>query len=79
MITSIWEDLKREFSYGSIVTRLIIINATVFVVINLANIFLSIGGASGHFTDVLHFFCISSDLWVRSDAPLGDLFSYVFA
>jgi len=66
MITSLWDDLKREFSYGNMVTRLIIINCAVFVVINLAKIILN--GFSGFgndspFTDFLHLFCLSSDPW----------------
>jgi len=36
MFTSIWEDVKREFSSGNMVTRLIIINVAVFLVVNFA-------------------------------------------
>ncbi|MEM1321356.1 MAG: rhomboid family intramembrane serine protease [Bacteroidota bacterium] len=63
MVTSIWEDLKREFSHGSILTRLIIINASVFVIINLVKIFMSIGGIRDNYIYFRRFFCISSDLW----------------
>lgn len=64
MFQSIWEDVKREFSYGNMVTRIIIINVAIFVLINLIKItlFISNGGApSPAFEHVLNFFCMSAD------------------
>ena len=45
--TSIWDDIKREFTSGNIVSQLIIINVTVFIIINLVTVvmFLSSGSA----------------------------------
>ncbi len=71
MVTSIWEDVKREFSSGNMITRLIIINVAVFVVINIIKIgfFISYIGPSPNnpfsngFNDFLHLFCMSSDGW----------------
>lgn len=64
MIQSIWEDVKREFGYGNMVTRIIIINVAIFVLINLVKLilFVSNGGApSPVFEQVLNFFCMSAD------------------
>lgn len=68
MVTSIWEDVKREFRSGNMITRLIIVNVAVFVVINLVKIGFSISSAgestaSNGFSDFLHLFCMSSDGW----------------
>ena len=64
MLASIWEDVKREFSYGNMVTRLIIINLVFFVLINLVKILMYVYGGGvlpDSYETVLHFFCISSD------------------
>ena len=67
MFQSIWDDVKREFGYGNMVTRIIILNVAVFVVVHLVNfgIFLYYGGAPDKsypvFQKFLHFFCMSSD------------------
>ncbi len=64
MFQSIWEDVKREFGYGNMVTRIIIINVVVFVLVNLVKIilFISNGGTpSSAFDDILNFFCMSAD------------------
>ena len=66
MVTSIWEDVKREFSSGNMVTRLIIINIAVFVVINIVKLGFSIthageASSTNGFDDFLHLFCMSSD------------------
>lgn len=71
MVTSIWEDVKREFSSGNMITRLIIINVAVFVVINIIKIgfLISYTGteindpSNNGFDDFLHLFCMSSDGW----------------
>ena len=68
MVTSIWEDVKKEFSSGNMITRLIIINIAVFVVINIVKLGYSISSAGAPpnengFDDFLHLFCMSSDGW----------------
>ena len=66
MFLSIWEDFKRSFAHGNMVTRLIIANIIVFVAINLLKIIL-FAGAGGQtpllYDDILHFFCLSSSVW----------------
>jgi len=69
MLASIWDDVRRQFNSGSMVTRLVIINVVVFVVINLVHLLFYPPGTntgSSHsalYTDILHFFCMSSDFW----------------
>ena len=38
MLRSIWEDLKREFNYGNAVTRIILTNVAIFVIIGIVSI-----------------------------------------
>ncbi|MEM9992180.1 MAG: rhomboid family intramembrane serine protease, partial [Bacteroidota bacterium] len=80
MFDSIWEDIKREFSYGNMVTRLVIINVVVFVSINLVRLllFLASGGSVPEFyQDILHFFCMSSDWFHVLTHPWG-IFTSMF-
>jgi membrane associated rhomboid family serine protease len=44
MFQSIWDDVKREFQHGNMVTRIIIANCIVFVVINIIGLFMSVPG-----------------------------------
>lgn len=63
MFESIWNDIKQQFNYGNMVTRLIIVNIAVFVVINLLWMILKHGNAGvlpQIYNDIVHFFCISS-------------------
>lgn len=66
MLQSIWEDVKREFSYGNMVTRIIIINVVVFIAVNLVNVVLKIIGvweSPTSFADFIKIFSLSSDWW----------------
>ncbi len=68
MIGTLLDDVKREFRSGSMITRLIIINVAVFVVINLVHILIFPPGNAGSlhaaiYDNILYFFCMSSDLW----------------
>lgn len=62
MLRSIWDDVKREFDYGNMVTRIIIINVAIFVVINLIEIALFLfNGWKPNFTlskDLEHLFSL---------------------
>lgn len=72
MFSSIWQDVKDQFSAGNMVTRLIILNLAVFVIINLVNILLSgmnLFQGSPYFSNVVHFFSISSDWWYNLTHP----------
>ncbi len=66
MLSSVWEDVKREYNYGNMITRIIIINVSIFVLINLVRIILwaSNGGVlPGIYKDIVHFLSMSSDGW----------------
>ncbi|MFK7933518.1 MAG: rhomboid family intramembrane serine protease [Saprospiraceae bacterium] len=80
MVTSIWEDLKRNFSYGNMVTQLVIINVAVYAVVNLLWVILRI--SSGWETpelyrEILNFFMISSD-WLHNLTHPWTVFTYMF-
>lgn len=66
MLRSIWDDVKREFSYGNMVTRIVIINIAVFVAINLVQIILYVTNGwqkdSTLFPDILGFFTLHAQL-----------------
>lgn len=80
MFRSIWEDIKREFSYGNMVTRLVIINAMVFVAINLIWVVLQISNgynSSPLYREILSFFAISSD-WLELLIHPWSIFTSMF-
>jgi membrane associated rhomboid family serine protease len=45
MFQSIWDDVKREFSYGNTITRIIIVNVAVFVVVVLVKLIIHAANA----------------------------------
>ena len=66
MLKSIWDDIKREYSYGNMVTRIVIVNVSVFVLINLVRVILwaSNGGVMPSiYSEIVHFLSMSSDPW----------------
>ncbi len=81
MFRSIWEDIKREFSYGNMVTRLIIINVAFFVFINLVWVVMRLSHAyetpEVYYT-FRSFFMVSSDWWHNLTHP-WTFVTYMFA
>ena len=71
MFQSILDDVKREFRYGNMVTRLIILNSVVFVIVNLVKILLKIFASSNifAFNEFLRFFCMPTDFWYLVTHP----------
>lgn len=66
MLESIWEDLKREFRMGNMITRLILVNVGLYVFINLLWVISGIptGGESHElYNQVSTWLSISSDWW----------------
>jgi len=66
MLQSIWEDIKREFNYGNMVTRIIIVNIGFFVTINLvrAGVYFAHSGqvwSAEGFRQFLGYIAMSSD------------------
>ncbi|MCB0704380.1 MAG: rhomboid family intramembrane serine protease [Saprospiraceae bacterium] len=66
MFSSIWEDIKRQYSYGNMVTRLIIVNLIVVLIFGvLLRVILTISAGEANpasFTSVVKFFSLSSDI-----------------
>ncbi|GAB5554660.1 MAG: rhomboid family intramembrane serine protease [Saprospiraceae bacterium] len=83
MLGSIWEDIKREFNYGNMITRIIIINIGVFVAINLVRAFVyfshsgEVWSPEG-FQNFLGFIAMSSDWFTVLTRP-WILFTSMFA
>lgn len=72
MLQSIWDDIRREFDYGNMISRIIIVNVAVFVVINLAWVFLRVFNGwetPSLYTDIVHFLAISSSGWEMLTHP----------
>lgn len=68
MFSSIWDDIKRQFSQGNALTRIIIFNIAVFVVVNIVRLILFIvsgGEPAGSYESFVHFFSISSN-WIHN-------------
>ena len=64
MLASIWEDVKREFGYGNMVTRIIIINVALFVFLNVLKLALRIGNEwviPDFYYHFRNFFCVGQD------------------
>ncbi len=64
MFESIWNDIKQQFNYGNMVTRLIIANVVIFILVNLLYMILYHGNAGkvpDLYNTIVHFFCMSSD------------------
>jgi membrane associated rhomboid family serine protease len=70
MLSSIWEDVKRQYSFGNMVTRLVIINVAVYIAMNLLWVILRVGyGWSDNsqliYEEIRQFFMLSSD-WLHN-------------
>ncbi|WP_116106867.1 rhomboid family protein [Lewinella sp. IMCC34191] len=66
MLQSIWDDIRREFDYGNMINRIIIVNVAVYLVINLAWVFLRVfeGWETPNlYYDIRDFLAISSSGW----------------
>jgi rhomboid family protein len=65
MFKSIAQDVKQQFAFGNRITRLIIFNTAIFIVVNLIRLFYTIGSGfnpSGGFNQFLKYLALSSDL-----------------
>ena len=79
MFQSVWEDVKREFSYGNMVTQLIIVNVAVFVAMGLASVLLFVAVDPDKFSyyDLQKLFSISDSFWYNLKHPWV-LFTHMF-
>jgi len=82
MFQSIWEEIRREFRHGNMVTRLIIANVSVFVLLWLVYLLmlLTLGHSGGHreyFDKLIEYFCMPGDWKLLLFRPWS-LFTYMF-
>ena len=64
MLSSIWEDIKREFRHGNMVTRLIIVNVVFFLAINIVSLIITLTSGfepNSRIIDIIQWFSLSSD------------------
>ena len=72
MFSSIWDDIKQQFSHGNMITRIVIVNVAVFVLINIVKLVLRASNGwmvPELYDNILHFFCISADPWYLLTHP----------
>ena len=65
MLQSILSDIRREFTSGNVVTRLIIVNVIVYIAVNILRLGFYLanqGVVPPLYHDVVHFFSVSSDI-----------------
>ncbi len=77
MFQSIWEDAKREFNYGNMVTQLVIVNVAVFLLVNIISIGFFLAGQPGKFSAVIDFLSLSSKLTFNLTHPWV-IFTHMF-
>ncbi len=66
MLQSIWDDIRREFDYGNMISRIIIVNVAIFLFINLAWVFLRVFNGwetPNLYLDIRNFLAISNSGW----------------
>lgn len=82
MFDSVWEDIKREFQYGNTLTRLIIFNVAIFVLVNIAALmFLLFIGKEGpgYFeSTILHPWLCASYEWKHILFKPWTIFTHMF-
>ncbi len=77
MFTSIWDDLKQQFNQGNMITRIILINVAVFVVINLVLVFAGGYRDKAIYVNIVEPFGINSD-WYYLVTHLWGVISHMF-
>ncbi|MEO0733490.1 MAG: rhomboid family intramembrane serine protease [Bacteroidota bacterium] len=72
MLQSIWDDVRREFSMGNMVNKIIIVNVSVFLVVSLMWVFLRIFNGwedSNLYTSIIRLLAVSDDWWHMLTRP----------
>ncbi len=65
MLGSIWDDVKQQYNYGNMVTRIIIVNMAIFIFVNLLFVIMehgSGGALADTYKTIIKYFCMSSDI-----------------
>lgn len=72
------DDLKHAVKFGNVLTRLIILNVAVFIIINLIGVFISLGGSDSRFTETVNgYFAMYSGISSFLSHPWG-IITYQF-
>ncbi|MEM9525236.1 MAG: rhomboid family intramembrane serine protease, partial [Bacteroidota bacterium] len=72
MLQSIWDDVRREFSFGNMINKIIIVNISVFLVISLMWVFLRIFNGwedSNLYDSIVRLLAVSHDWWHMLTRP----------
>ncbi len=80
MLQSIIDDIKREYSYGNMVTRIVITNVVVFIAINLVWIIARLSHTwqtPEWYNSILHTFMVSSD-WMHNLTHPWAFFTHMY-
>ena len=82
MLQSIWDDVRREFSFGNMINKIIIVNVAVFLVINIIYVVLQLAngwpsGGTALYQDIVHFFSVGDNWWHMLTHP-WTLLTYMF-
>ncbi len=82
MFDSVLEDIKREFRFGNVLTRLIIVNLAVFVAVRIAALVFFLvfgdGGTEKFISNVLHPWLCASSGWKHILLKPWTMFTYMF-
>ncbi len=72
------DDLKHAVKFGNVLTRLIILNVAVFIIINLIGVFISLSGSGNRFTETVNgYFAMYSGISSFISHPWG-IITYQF-
>ncbi|MFQ5445624.1 MAG: rhomboid family intramembrane serine protease [Saprospiraceae bacterium] len=80
MFDSIWNDIKRQFSHGNTLTRIILVNVGFFVFVNLVRLVLIMVDQAApppSYQPFIHFFTVSSSWKHNLTHPWG-IFTHMF-
>ncbi|MBK7474974.1 MAG: rhomboid family intramembrane serine protease [Haliscomenobacter sp.] len=80
MFQSIWDDVKREFSHGNMVSRLIIVNSGFFVAIHIVRLVLFLANGAKPdplFYTIVEYLSINASGWLVLTRP-WTVFSHMF-
>ncbi len=72
MFQSITEEVRKEFRYGTRINQLVILNIAIFAIVNIILFTLYIANAGivpEFYSDFVHFFSLSSDIWHNITHP----------
>ena len=73
MLQSIWDDIRREFDYGNMVKKIVIVNVIVYLVINILWVVFRISGGFANdlpiYEGLLRLLSVSDDWWHMLTRP----------